>query len=288
MRGAGTRAGRLTPEVLVDGGAGRPVPAHDRGLNYGDGLFETIRFVAGHAPLWRLHMARLRNGCRRLRLPPPDARTLEGEAARLAGGRDCIIKLVVTRGDGRGYAPGDGARRVLSRHPVPAMPARAWRDGVRLRWCRLRLSTQPLLAGLKHLNRLENVLARGEWRDARIHEGLLCDQDGHVVCATTANLFIVRDGVLLTPRLDRCGVAGVARAWILRQARRRLPVVECDLDRDAVLMADEVFICNAVRGIVPVAGVGNRRYRVGPVTRSLGYTLASLGIGQPPGTAADR
>lgn len=281
---------RSTPaagDVLVDGRLCNVVPASDRGLAYGDGLFETIRFVAGVSPLWPLHLARLRRGCARLRLALPEPALLQDEARRLAAGEDVVIKLVLTGGDGRGYGRAEGTvtRRVLSRHPLPVMAATSYRDGVRLRWCRLRLSSQPALAGLKHLNRLENVLARSEWRDPRILEGLLCAEDDSVISATAANLFIVRDGQLMTPKLDRCGVSGVARAWILRRAARLLPVIETDLSRDDVLGADEVFLSNAVRGIVPVQRLGDHRFPVGSVTRRLGYTLASLGIGQPPGSA---
>lgn len=268
-------------DVLVDGRPMSNVPAGDRGLAYGDGLFETIRFVSGEAPLWPWHMRRLRRGCARLRLAMPDAERLLREARRLAAGSHAVVKLVLTRGDGRGYGIVGTARtrRILSRHPLPPLGDAACVDGVRLRWCRLRLAEQPALAGLKHLNRLENVLARSEWRDPRIHEGLLCAADGRVISATSSNLFIVRDGRLITPKLDRCGVEGVARAWIMRRARRLAPVAEADLDRDAVLAADEVFLSNAVRGIVPVTRLATRRFAIGPVTRRLGYTLAALGIG---------
>jgi 4-amino-4-deoxychorismate lyase len=272
----------LSGDVLVDGRPAPGLPADDRGLAYGDGLFETVRFHAGRAPLWPGHMARLRRGCRRLRLALPDPALLWSEAAGLAGRQDVAIKLILTRGGGRGYAPPERAhaRRLLLRQSLPDMPARLYRDGLRLRWCRLRLAIQPALAGLKHLNRLEQVLARAEWRDPGIDEGLCLDTDGHLVCATAANVFVVRDGVLLTPRLDRCGVAGVARAALLAKARRWLPVREMRLVRADVDAADEVFLSNAVRGVMPVRRVGQRRYRPGPVAARLGYTLAAVGIGQ--------
>jgi 4-amino-4-deoxychorismate lyase len=268
--------------VLVDGRPATGVPADDRGLAYGDGLFETIAFHGGRAPLWPGHMARLRRGCRRLGLAPPEPALLWSEAAGLAGPGDVLIKLIVSRGSGRGYAPParTATRRVLLRQALPILPARLYRDGLRLRWCRLRLAIQPALAGLKHLGRLEQVLARAEWRDPAIDEGLCLDADGHVVCATAANVFIVRDGMLLTPQLDRCGVAGVARAALLARARRWLPVREQRLVRADVDAADEVFLSNAVRGVMPVRMIGRRRYRPGPVAARLGYTLAAVGIGQ--------
>lgn len=276
---------RVTRSIaLVDGRRADAVAPDDRGLAYGDGLFETIRFVAGRAPLWPLHMRRLRRSCRRLRMAAADPRRLWSEASALAGGSDCVVKLILTRRGGRGYAPDPAAstRRILTRHRLPAMPGAIYEAGVRLRWCRLRLAQQPALAGLKHLNRLEQVLARAEWRDPAIYEGLTCDADGRVIGATAANVFAVRGGRLLTPRVDRCGVAGVARAFVLARARRRLPVLETDLSVDDVETADEIFLSNAVRGIVPVRALGRRRLAVGPVTARLGYTLAGLGIGLPP------
>lgn len=272
------------PACLVDGRPALAVPADDRGLAYGDGLFETIRFVAGAAPLWPGHMARLARGAARLRLAAPAAAVWATEAARVAGGGDCLVKLVLTRGSGRGYGAGaaTGARRIVQRLPLPALDPDGYRHGLRLRWCRLRLAAQPALAGVKHLNRLEQVLARSEWRDRRIHEGLCLDAGGHVVCATAANLFIVRDGTVVTPVLDACGVAGVARAFLLARARRRWPVRVATLRPADLQAADEVFLCNAVRGVMPVRALAAWRWRPGPVTAALGYTLAARGIGLPP------
>ncbi len=304
MSGGGPGSERV--RTLVDGIASDHVPVDDRGLAYGDGLFETIAFTAGRAPLWRGHMARLARGARRLGLEAPAADQLLAQARQLAGNDDCLVKLVLTRLGGRGYAPASAAgidtaagavravgnagnvgtdpvRSIVIRHPLPQVPARVYRDGLRLRWCRLRLAAQPRLAGIKHLNRLEQVLARAEWHDPQIDEGLLRDADDRVIGATAGNLFIVSDGELLTPRIDRCGVAGVARAWLLARARRWLPVAETDIDRAQVESADEVFLSNAVRGVMPVAGLGRRRWQPGPVTMRLGYTLAALGIGRAPG-----
>jgi len=238
--------------------------------------------VRGAAPLWAEHMKRLGRGCRVMRFDRPSPQALLDDARRLAGQDDCVIKLIVTRTGGRGYAGGRDSRRIVMRFPLPVVNPADYIGGVAVRWCRLRLSSQPLLAGLKHLNRLEQVLARSEWSDARIREGLLRDSDDHVICATAANVFVVKDGRLMTPRIDRCGVAGVARAWILACAKRQLPVEECSLTRNAIESADEVFLANAVRGIVPVRTLARNRYGVGPETRRLGYTLARLGIGRSP------
>ena len=217
-----------------------------------------------------------------MRVPPTEL--VWSEARRLAGRTNCIVKLIVTRKGGRGYATEANApvRRIVARYPLIELDTRCYADGVRLRWCRLRLAVQPALAGLKHLNRLEQVHARAEWTDSRIHDGLMCSGEGEVISATAANVFIVSGGRLRTPRLDRCGVAGVARGWIIARARRSMPVDECDITIADVDAADEVFLSNAVRGIVPVRAIGVRRYEIGPIARRLGYTLAKHGIGPAP------
>jgi len=147
----------------------------------------------------------------------------------------------------------------------------------RVRWCDLRLAEQPALAGMKHLNRLEQVLARAEWDD-EFDEGLCRDAADRVVCATSANVFAVIDGELATPAVERCGVAGVARAFILGHER----VVVRDMLASELDRASEIFLSNAVRGIVPVTRLDQNRYDIGPVARRIAARFAALGIGAAP------
>ena len=229
----------------------------DRGLAYGDGLFETMRVHRGGLPWWEAHWARLSRGGQRLGLALPDQYRVHAEAAALfADGGDGVLKLLVTRGGGaRGYAPPVEAQPhwLLARHPLPDT---APGSGLHLHWCATRLATQPLLAGIKHCNRLEQVLARAECVAACADEGLVCDADGAVVSATSANLFVLRDGGWETPPLDRCGVAGTCREHLLALLDAR----EARMDPGMVEAADAVFLCNAVRGILPVASLGARTW----------------------------
>lgn len=236
------------------------IPATDRGLAYGDGLFETMRAHAGGVPWWDAHWARLARGALRLRMALPDRDQVLREAAALLAGEDAVLKLVVTRGQGgRGYAPPADATPtwVLSRHPLPDAPT----GGLVLRWCETRLAPQPLLAGIKHCNRLEQVLARAEWREAGAidrcaDEGLMRSVEGDVVCATAANLFVLRNGRWRTPAVDRCGVAGICRQWLLEEIEAEVSVLAV-VDIEA---ADAVFLCNAVRGILGVGRLGARQW----------------------------
>lgn len=269
----------MTVSMLVDGMPATQVDAQDRGLLYGDGLFETILFVHGKAPLWLRHVQRLSRGCERLRLEMPDVNLLVQECARLCAARvRAVVRITLTRGTGeRGYAPPrlPHERRIVAASVASELPRDWYSHGITVGFCATRLAAQPLLAGIKHLNRLEQVLARAEWNDPAIAEGLMFDMNDHVVSATAANLFAVIDGVLTTPSVDQCGVSGVARAEVLeREAHCRIaPITRAELVR-----ADEVFLTSSVRGILPVLATPDRRYEVGRTTRSLQSTWRELGL----------
>ncbi|MCM2338481.1 MAG: aminotransferase class IV [Lysobacter sp.] len=287
----------MSVRVFVGTQAVDAVPPDDRGLAYGDGLFETMRAHRGDVPWWPAHWARLAAGAARLRLPLPDETQVRAEAEALLDGGSGVLKLLVTRGSGgRGYAPPPSPvpTWLLSRHPVPANP----REGLVLRWCDTRLGVQPLLAGLKHCNRLEQVLARAEWLPAhggtgapalptlddasqnvhattapqrRADEGLMRSTDGDVVCATAANLFVLQGDRWVTPAVDRCGIAGVCRRWVIDATG----ATEARLDVTDVDAADAVFLCNAVRGILPVARLGERMWAPHPRVVALQQRLAA-------------
>jgi len=255
--------------VLIDGENGSRLDASNRGLNYGDGLFETLLIENGEPIWWGEHFARLRRGTQALGMQLPDPDGLLREICELAQGHQrAVLKLVLVReGSGRGYAPNAGARsqRILSLHPAPVLPIAHYREGIEARWCSLRWSQQPRLAGIKHLNRLENVLAKAECDQAGVSEGLVCDSSGQVVSATSANVFIQRRGKLFTPPLRESGIAGVCRDWLLS----RMNVEIRELYPLEVLRADAVLLTNCVRGIVPVTRLDERRFRVTPLLAGL-------------------
>ncbi|AOE86318.1 aminodeoxychorismate lyase [Pseudomonas sp. TCU-HL1] len=257
----------------VDGRPAESLSIKDRGLAYGDGLFETIAVRAGRPPLLEYHMARLAEGCRRLAIPL-DLQLMRTELLAFSAGLgEGVAKLMVTRGEGlRGYAPPPVAlpRRILQGSPFPVYPESNAEQGVQLFPCSTRLAEQPLLAGLKHLNRLEQVLARAEWQGSDYAEGLMRDQSGRVIEGVFSNLFIVRDGVLVTAELSRCGVAGVMRSALLDSAVASGMKTEVrDIAFEEFIRADEVFLCNSLFGIWPVCSVTGHHWPVGPLTRKL-------------------
>jgi 4-amino-4-deoxychorismate lyase len=250
--------------VWVNGVAGASIDALDRGLQYGDGVFETMRVRRGTVRFLDYHLERLADGCRRLAIPPHNPRRLRSELARVAAGRrDAVLKLIVSRGVGpRGYRPSgrETSTRVISIHPLSPAALDTEDAPARVRMCRMRLGINATLAGLKTLNRLESVLARAEWQDAGIWEGMMRDTDDYIVGGTMSNLFVRRGSILITPLLDRCGIAGVMRRWVLQEAAAmRLRVAERRITWDSLAGAHEAFMTNAVVGIVPVGVVRHGR-----------------------------
>lgn len=226
------------------------VPFDDRGLAYGDGLFETVLLHAGKPVLWRYHTARLTQGCHRLGIPLPCQEALDATWQGAPTAEFEVLKLILTRGSGgRGYAQLDQvAPRLLSRR-TPFQPSvERWQKGVTVRLCDLQLARQPRLAGIKHLNRLENVLARQEWSDATIAEGVLADSEGFVVEATSMNVFWQRAGEVLTPQLDQCGVAGTLRAALLEHGA----VTQASLSLHQLADVERLWVANSVQGVWPV------------------------------------
>lgn len=253
--------------TLINGETIDALTVNDRGLQYGDGLFETIAVKDGQCEHWYEHMARLAAGCERLKIPVPDGQLLLAEAQQLyADKQRAVLKIIITRGSGgRGYRIPElvSASRIISIHDWPEFPSINRRLGVQLHLCETKLSHQPALAGIKHLNRLEQVLARSEWTDPDISEGLMNDINGNIIEGTMSNYFAVINAELVTPEIVDCGVAGIMRAHIMRQAvLHEITVHERNMKIEELLSADELFICNSIIGIWPVRQLLDTHYKV--------------------------
>ena len=276
--------------ILIDGQpVGQPGSALsvlDRGLHYGDGLFETIACEHGHPRLIERHLQRLASGCKRLGLVPVDSAALAREVRELAGGTSrAIVKLLLSRGVSltRGYGPEGSERpvRVALRYAWPVQNPERAEQGVRVRRATLRLGENPALAGIKHCNRLEQVLARREWTDPAIAEALMFSSSGALISGTMSNVFVVRESKVLTPCIDRCGVAGVMRGLVLEiAAADGIDAEERRLDAADLASAEELFITNALIGIRPVREVDGTSIAVGPVTRRLQAQLRAYLAGE--------
>lgn len=266
---------------LLNGERKHCIDFADRGFQYGDGLFETIE-VRNGAPLFLDdHLARLHTGCKRLLIPCIDPAMLEQEIRQFCSEvKQAVVKLIVTRGQGgRGYRLPESVQpsRLLSLHPYPDYPDSFYQAGVVVRVCKLRLGCNPALAGIKHLNRLEQVLARAEWDDEGIQEGLLLDYSGFVVEGTMSNVFYIKQGVLITPLIDQCGVRGVMRDIIISLAKQlSVQVQEKSCTLAELQQADEIFLTNSIIGLWPVRQLQKRSYSIGGLTRKLQSELQQL------------
>lgn len=260
--------------MLINGVPGNAISIQDRGLLYGDGVFRTM-LVRNHSlQHWTAHYKKLQHDCHALGLECPAEPLLRDELELVVQQqRDATAKIIITRGESaRGYAPPASPRitRIVTSGDVPRYPEAYSRAGVRLHVCQLRLAHQPRLAGIKHLNRLENVLAAAEWSDPGIAEGLLLDQSGLVIEGTRTNLFCVKNEALLTPDLGQCGVAGVQRERVIEWAK--LHGVACDiasLTLNELQSADEIFLVNSIIGLWPVQEMSGFRSEHHPISNRI-------------------
>lgn len=266
--------------VLINGLPDDRIDITDRGLQYGDGLFETMVYRSGTIEFLEAHIERLSEGTKRLRIKFGQVKELRDELNRVCQGLvkdDAIIKIIITRGSGgRGYLAASSVEptRIISTHPLPAYPPVNSQAGVKVRLCSHTLSENPALAGIKHLNRLDQVLARSEWHDPTIAEGIMLDSNENVIEGTMSNVFMVKSARLLTPKLNKSGVAGIMRGKILDLARGlNIPVVEANIHIDEFMKSDEIFLSNSIIGIWPVLNVDNMLYSKGQLTQSLQSAL---------------
>ncbi len=274
--------GSAPEEAWVNGRPAAKISVLERGLHYGDGLFETIACLGGEPRLLRLHLRRLGAGCARLGLDAADLPGLAEEVrAQAREAPRAILKVLLTRGPalerGYGVTGRERSTRIMLRYAWPEEDPGLAQQGVRVRIAGMRLGENPALAGLKHCNRLEQVLARREWADPGIFEALMFSSSGALISGTMTNVFLVQDARLHTPCVDRCGVAGVMREVVLETAAAAgILASECVLDAAALARAQEVFLTNALIGIRPVRELAGASLAPGPVTRELQARLAAL------------
>lgn len=249
---------------LLNGSPSTSVDATDRGFQYGDGVFTTLRVRNGVPLFAKEHLARLERDAALLKLPEPDITLLRSEMAQLVHGcASGVLKIQWTRGiGGRGYLPSahpDATRFLILRPIEPS--GEQLPDPVRVRLATLRLGINPAIAGAKHMNRLEQVLARMEWSDPQIDESLLLDSEGMVVEGTSTNLFLIQDGKLKTPRLDRAGVRGVMRDLLISWAKLHgVSVEKSRISLEDLTCSDALLLTNSLRGMTPVAQFEGHSY----------------------------
>jgi 4-amino-4-deoxychorismate lyase len=273
--------------TTINGVVAASLPVADRGTAYGHGLFETMLFSGGAVPLWQRHSSRLAADAQVLGLSISKQaldKNLSNFVQLLTEQSQCsgVIKIIVTAGTGgRGYAtPAVLTPQIICQFsPLPDNLQQPRRTGVVLTQCQYRLPGNPVLAGIKHLNRLDQVIARSEWND-EYADGVMYSSDGLLIETTCANIFVkTADHGWITPVLDQAGVRGVMRSLLIEQVfdKTGLEVCESQISQQLLASARELFICSSVRGLLPVTEINNLgRWSVGNDTKRLQSTLFDL------------
>ncbi|MFI8418102.1 aminodeoxychorismate lyase [Serratia sp. NPDC078593] len=241
----------------INGQRGDALKLDDRGLQFGDGCFTTARVVEGKVDLLPWHIERLQQAALRLMLPATDWQAFEQEMRHAAESiPHGVVKAILTRGrGGRGYSP-QGCHQPTRIVTCSAYPQHylAWRErGIRLTLSPVPLARNPLLAGLKHLNRLEQVLIRTHLDQTEADEALVLDTAGLLVECCAANLFWRKGKAVYTPDLNQAGVAGLMRRRVIERlmgSEYSLNIVSEPLE--TLANADEVLISNALMPLLPV------------------------------------
>jgi 4-amino-4-deoxychorismate lyase len=266
--------------VLVDG---KPCPAGeadwplDRGLHYGDGVFETMIARNGHMRFVALHKARLAAGCSRLGITIALASPWEQASALAHHHGNAVLKLLVTRGPmtqrGYGISGDEPGRSVLFAYPAPAPEP----SDISVVSLQARLGENPALAGIKHCNRLEQVLARMELQPTGAFEGLMASSSGHLISGTMSNVFLDMEAGLVTPSLELCGIAGVMRAVVLREAAAMgIPVRVANIPMTALEECRAAFLTSARLGVLPITHLNGRALSISDRARALAKRVVAL------------
>lgn len=272
---------QMSDSILINGSFNGAISALDRGFSYGDGVFRTVKVVHGLPEHWPVHYQKLVKDCSAIGIVCPSAEVLINDFEQLFSIEElvAVAKIIITRGEGeRGYNPPaiTNPMRVMIKSSLPNYPQHHFDEGVNLHLCETRVGHQPKLAGVKHLNRLENVLARMEWHDPKIADGLMLDIADNVIECTAANIFARYGNVLMTPQLDQCGVAGVTRKQIMARAHTLLLKTAVEtMDLKQLLSADEVIICNSLFGVWQVRQLENKKWFKQDLAINLRKTLHS-------------
>ncbi len=263
---------------LINGKFVDELAAHDRGLHYGDGLFETITVENMQLLCWDEHLKRLERGCIKLNIAVPDKNLLKSEVSALINTESQgVIKIIISRGQGgRGYKilENIAPTRIISLYPWPNYCNENSSSGVKTRICKYRYAKNPFLAGIKHLNRLEQILARSEWNDNSIAEGIVMDSENYIIEGTMSNIFCIIGKTLYTPDLSACGIEGIVRGKIIELASNLKFNVEIKKIPLGFLMnAEEIFMCNSIIGVWPVNIIDETKFSKHKKTQNIIKTL---------------
>ena len=255
----------MAAKNLINGKVFDQIEVFDRALHYGDGVFETIAIQDGKVLCFDEHLNRLEKGCKKIKIPVQDKTIIKNEILSLTENTDrAVVKIIITRGQGgRGYKIPDNieSTRIISLFPWPDYSSELSIFGIKTKLCNYRYSNNPVLAGIKHLNRLEQILARAEWGDKKIIEGIVMNSDNYIIEGTMSNIFCILEKTLYTPDLSLCGIEGIVREKIINLADKLKFKIEIKkITLDFLLNAEEIFMCNSLIGIWPINSIDEKLF----------------------------
>lgn len=264
--------------TLINGIASDHVSVKDRAFNYGDGVFETLAINNSKIHFWAAHFARLQKGCETLGIEPPTESALLNDIKKLQfSDAPAVLKIVVSRGvGGRGYLADQQIQptTVITVNPWPEDIEKKQQQGIAIRLCKHKLIINPALAGIKHLNRIDQVMARNEWHNDDIQEGLMLDVNDHIVEGTASNIFCFIGDSWVTPPATSCAVAGVVRAQLINKlADTGQQIIERKIQLSELSSVKEMIVCNSVWGILPVVSCEELQFTIGQYSRDLQQIL---------------
>lgn len=271
--------------TLVDGTETNVLPISDRGFQYGDGAWETLAIREGKIKQLRPHLQRLKKGLNALGITLVDYTLIEEDVLVLASQKKTgVIKIIVSRGSGgRGFYYDDNMkpRRIISLHEMPMYPTTYYQQGIRLTLCETRLPHNPNITGFKRLGCVEQVLARAEFQ-MEFQEGLICDYDNHIIEGTMSNLYLITaKNTIVTPDLQLCGIAGIARSCVLNELHTMgVDVSISNVTENDLQNAVGLFMSNSIIRLWPVkeyhGKANSKHYSIPPLFRALERKLNSI------------
>tara|TARA_B100000315_G_C14457273_1_gene532018 strand:+ start:136 stop:951 length:816 start_codon:yes stop_codon:yes gene_type:complete len=260
----------------VNGKLSNSIDVRDRALHYGDGVFETIAVKKSIMEFWKEHYQRLVKGCKTIKIKCPAENFLKKEINKFIKKikkEKFVLKIIISRGvGGRGYNPPRNTKptRILGIYNWPKYPQINFKTGIKIGICETRISKQPYLSKIKHLNRLEQIIARSEWKSEKIFESIMLDSSENVIEGTMSNIFGVKKNIFYTPIIKFTGVEGVMREVILKlleKNKKRFVIKKIKLKE--LLKYEEIFICNSVFGILPVKQILKKKIFFGEKTKEI-------------------
>ncbi len=270
----------MYPVTLVNGVKSDYVSVDDRGLNYGDGLFETILVKNNKPVLFDAHWQRLSRSAKVMQINCPAKEIVAGQIAEvIANNQDGVLKIIVTRGQGNGrgyqYSP-DHSPTCIVRYFPPSESSKIFANDIRLTFSQYPLAPS-IFGGIKHLNRLEQINARAELSKSKYNEIICSDIQGNIIECSSANIFFCTNNIIYTPLINNFGIKGIIRDWVISCAEENhIQINECELTREIVLQSDEVFITNSIIGVRSVAKIEQIIYQSGETTRMLAYLYEEM------------